>query len=225
MGSLHGIRISKYARQTTYRAIERHGSVGAPHNVFCLLAKPPFLRAARHLIPHGHAAPDPSGPLQRVRHAGILPPIDKKADRRARLAGFAHIAQPLRHPTGPASLVAVIPVKIRQCLFLPHATVFLYGRAVLLTGLGSSTCIGRIRNHSIKHLRLESAHDAQHISVQDRPTIAARVLQRGRREFHNIVHFNVLFFSQSHHPFMLCICRAGHRFCTTQLFSQAMASP
>ena len=46
------IGIAEYARQAAHRAVHRHGAVGAPHDIFALLAETSLLRAAGHLIPN-----------------------------------------------------------------------------------------------------------------------------------------------------------------------------
>ena len=178
MDAVLRIGIAEYARQAAHRAVHRHGAVGAPHDIFALLAETSLLRAAGHLIPNHRAAPDPSGPLQGVGDGRILPPIDKQTDGRSRLAGFARVGQPFGHPSCPASLVPVIPVEIRQGVFRIHAAVFLVGGAVFLRGLPTARSIGRVGDKGVKHLRLECTDDLQGIPVQDSPAVSAAVCKR-----------------------------------------------
>ena len=193
------IGIAEYARQAAHRAVHRHGAVGAPHDIFALLAEASFLRAAGHLIPNHRAAPDPSGPLQSVGDGRILPPVDKQTDGRSRFAGFACIGQPFRHPSCPASLVPVIPVKIRQGVFRIHTAVFLIGRAVFLRGLPTARSIGRVGDKGIKHLRLECTDDLQGIPVQDAPSVPIAVLDRQHGFIYDLCQFVCI--GQRHHPF------------------------
>lgn len=129
------IGIAEYARQAAHRAVHRQGTVGAPHDIFALLAETSLLRAAGHLIPNHRAAPDPSGPLQGVGNAWVLPPINEQADGSTGLTDFSGVGKPFGHPAGPASLIFLIAVKIRQGVVLIHTAVFLIGRAVFLRGL------------------------------------------------------------------------------------------
>ena len=88
MGAVLRIGVAEYPRQTSHRAVHRHGAVGAPHHIFALLAESAFLRAAGHLIPYHASSPDPPGPLQSVGDGGVLPPVDEQADRRSWPAAF-----------------------------------------------------------------------------------------------------------------------------------------
>lgn len=161
MGTVLRVGIAKYSRKASHRAVHRHGAVGAPHDIFALLAETAFLGAAGHLIPNHRTTPDPSGPLESVGDGRVLPPVDEQADRRSRPAGFPGVRKPFRHPSRPASLVPVIPVKIRQGVLRVHAAVFLVGGAVFLRGLPAARSIGRIGDEGVEHLGLEGTDDLQ----------------------------------------------------------------
>src|SRR5699024_5692808 len=107
------------------RAVNRHRTVASPYDILSLLAETAFLRAGVPLIPHSGPTPDPARPLKGICNAGILPPVNKQADRGAFLAGFPGIIEPFCHPMGPRPLVLVIPVKIWKGIFRFHAAVFL----------------------------------------------------------------------------------------------------
>ena len=66
MDAVLRISISKNTRQTGDRAVDRHRSVTAPHDIFSLLAEAPFLRTGVSLIPHCGSSPDPACPLQGI---------------------------------------------------------------------------------------------------------------------------------------------------------------
>ena len=91
----------EHSRQTRHGAADRHISVRAPDDVFCLLPKTPLLRARVSLIPHGNPAPDPACPLERIAGAGELPPVNEHTDRRTGLGCASGKVQPLCRPAGP----------------------------------------------------------------------------------------------------------------------------
>ena len=118
------------------------------------------------------------GPLQSVGDGGILPPVDEQADGCARFAGFSGIRQPFGHPSRPASLVPVVPVKIRQSIFRVHAAVFLACGSVLLRWLPAAGSVGRVSNKGIECLRLKGFDHLQSVSVNNRPFFSAAVFHR-----------------------------------------------
>ncbi len=124
MDAVLRISISEDTRQTGYRAVDRHRSVTAPHNIFSLLAESAFLRTGVPLS-HTGSSPDPSCPLEGIGDGRVLSPVNKEADRSPFLAGFPHIIQPFSHPVCPGSLVFVISIKIRKCICSTHTAVFL----------------------------------------------------------------------------------------------------
>ena len=222
MGAVLRVGVTEHPRQAPHRATYRHGAVTAPHDVLALLAETPFLRAAGQLIPNHSTPPNPSGPLEGIGDGGILPPVNKQADGRSRLTGFPGVGQPLGHPSRPAALIPVVPIKIRQGVFRIHAAVFLEGGAVFLAGLPAAGRIGRVGDESVERLGLESPNHLQGVPVQDRPALPAAVFQFQKGSGHHTV--KGLLFLQRHLPFSLYFriylasprCRfwAGISFCS-----------
>ena len=193
------VRVPEHARQTSHRTVDGKRAVGRPQHVLALLAVPAFLRPARHLVPYHLTAPDPPGPLDRIGKARSHTPVNEHAQHSPRLAGFAHIAQPFRHPARPAPLVFLVAVKIRQRLVRAHAAVFLCGRPVFLAGLRTAAGIGRVGDHRVEHAGLKRTHDAERVPMQERPPIAAAVFHS---QFCVLVHDQIQFigFTQRHYP-------------------------
>ena len=156
MDAVLGIPITEHTRKTGHRAVDWHRTVASPHDVFCLLAKPAFLRTGISFVPDCSSSPDPACPLKGIGDRRVLSPVNKKADRSPSLAGFPHIVQPFCHPVGPGTLILVIPIKVRKGILCFHAAVLLVGGAVAFILLGSPGRIGRIGHDCIKNPRLES---------------------------------------------------------------------
>ena len=201
MGTILRISIAKYPRQASHRAVHRHGAVASPHYIFTLLAETAFLWTGSHLVPNHRTAPDPSRPLESVGDGGVLPPVNEQTDWSSRLTGFSGVRKPFSHPSRPASLVSVIPIKIRQGVLRIHTAVFLVGGAVFLRGFPAARSIGWIGDEGVKHLRLEGTDDLQSIPMQDGPAIPATVLQRQNGFVYDLCE--LFRFVQRHHPFVV----------------------
>lgn len=120
------IAVFEYTRQTRHRAADRHISVRAPDNVFCLLSESTFLWTRVSLVPHGNPAPDPARPLECIAGTGKLPPVNKHTNRRAGLGCTSCKIQPLCRPAGPRPLILGVAVKIRRRV-AAHAGILLCG--------------------------------------------------------------------------------------------------
>src|SRR5699024_6271198 len=144
MDAVGGVGLTEYPRQTAHIALQRHLAVGTPNDKLRLLAKPPPLRSAGRLIPYRDAAPGPSSPLQGICHGGQLPPVDEQTDGRAGLTGSTHHLEPFTHPPGPATLVHLIAVEIRQSLVASQAAVLLGGGTIPGRLAGTAAGIGRV---------------------------------------------------------------------------------
>ena len=155
----------EHTGQAADLALQGHRAVGAPNHEFGLLAVATFLRTARHLIPHGHAAPDPARPLHGAGERRQLPPVDEHADRRTGLAGGADFAHPDGSPQHPAQLVFLVPVKIGQGLVSAHTAVLLVGRAGFLARLCPAARIGRVGDDRVERAGLEMRDNVQRIAV------------------------------------------------------------
>ena len=163
------VAVFEHTRQTRHGAADRHISVRAPNNVFCLLPEAAFLRTGVSLIPHGNAAPDPARPLERVAGAGKLPPINKHTDRRAGLGCTSCKIQPLCRPAGPRPLILGVAVKIGRRV-AAHAGILLCGGFGFFRLCAATGRIRRICDDSVKCAGRKALQHGKTVSVDDLPS-------------------------------------------------------
>ena len=174
------VGVAEHPRQTFHRTAKGQGAVAPPDNELALLAEAPLLRAAGQLVPNGAAPPDPPGPLQGVGDGGVLPPVDEQADGGAGLAHPPGVRKPFRHPAGPAALVFLVAVKIRERAFGLEAAVLLVGGAAFLRRFRTPGGIGRVGDEGVKRAWRKGAQQAQGVPMQNGPPLAAGVLDEGQ---------------------------------------------
>lgn len=174
------VGVAEHPRQAFYRAANGQGAVASPDDKLALLAKAPLLRAAGQLVPNGAASPDPPGPLQGVGDGGVLPPVDEQTDGGSGLAHPPGVRKPLGHPAGPAALVFLVAVKIREGAVGLEAAVLLVGGAVFLSRLAAARGVGRVGDEGVKRAWRKGAQQAEGVPVQNGPPLAAGVLDEGQ---------------------------------------------
>ena len=168
MDAALGIAILEHPRQAWDRAADGHIAVGAPDDIFRLLAEAPLLRAAVALIPDSGAAPDPARPLEGVGGCWELPPVNEHTNRRAALTYLSCLIQPLCRPAGPGTLVLGVPIE-RGRRVLAHAGI-LPGSGFVFLRLGAPTGrIGRIGDDSVKGVGGKGPQHLQGITLEDAP--------------------------------------------------------
>ena len=178
--SILRVGVAEYPRQAFHRTANGQGAVAPPDDELALLAEAPLLRAAGQLVPNGAAPPDPPGPLQGVGDGGVLPPVDEQTDGGSGLAHPPGVRKPLGHPAGPAALVFLVAVKIREGAVGLEAAVLLVGGAVFLSRLAAARGVGRVGDEGVKRAWRKGAQQAEGVPVQNGPPLAAGVLDEGQ---------------------------------------------
>ena len=159
-------------RQTRHRAVDGHIAVGAPDDVFRLLAEPAFLRAAVALVPDSGAAPDPACPLEGICCRRKLPPVNEHAHRRTGLADLSRLVQPLRCPAGPGTLILGVAVK-GWGRVLSHAGIFLDGGLAFFRLCPTAGGIRGICDDRVEGAGGKAAQHLQRVTVDELPFLVS----------------------------------------------------